>query len=231
MELQDLFDGISKQELDRMLVCFDARTVIFPKGQTLMTYQSHLQKIGVLLSGRAHLYCIDSEGTYTLLERFEQNGLFGELFSLPMEGWEYIVEADTDCEILFLPYESIIKRCPNACAHHSRLVDNLFRLATLKSQALTFRINLLSTRTIRQRLSAYLHLLQSRSGSRTFYMDMSLTDLASYFCVDRTSLMRELRAMKNEGLLESKGRLITLTGDQWGNPMSPCPSPAWSQKS
>lgn len=210
MEALGIFSGISQQNLDQMFRCFNARKLIFPKGQTIMTYTDNLQKIGVLLSGRAHLYCIDRDGSYTLLERFEANDLFGELFALPIPTWEYIVEADSDCEVMFISYASIIRRCSNACEHHSRLVDNLFHLATKKSQALSFRINLLSTRTIRQRLLNYLSWQQTKNGSRTFTMDMSLTELAAYLCVDRSSLMREMRSMKNEGLLQSKGRRISL---------------------
>ena len=210
MEELNIFDGITQAEINRMIPCFEAKKVTFPKGHTLMTYETSLQKLGILLSGKAHLYCIDYDGTYTLLEQFGKNGLFGELFALPLKDWEYIVEADTDCEVLFLPYESIIKRCPNACDHHSKLIDNLFHLATLKSQALSLRINLLSTKTLRQKLMNYLNWQQHQAGTRTFRINMSLTALADYLCVDRSSLMRELRAMKDEGILESKGRMVTM---------------------
>lgn len=210
MEAFDIFKGISPKDLDRMLTCFDARRICFKKGQTIQTYASRLERIGILLSGKAHLYCIDHDGSYTLLEHFRENDLFGELFALPLQNLEYIVEADADCEVLFIPYASVIKRCPNACEHHSRLVDNLFHLATKKSQILSFRINLLSTRTTRQKLINYLLYMQEKAESCSFTMDMSLTDLASYLCVDRSSMMRELRTMKTEGLLESKGRNITL---------------------
>ncbi len=206
----DLFREITQSEIDRMLCCFAARKLCVPKGQTIMTYQRRLQKIGVLLSGRAHLYCIDNDGSYTLLERLGKNDLFGELFALPLTNMEYIVEADSNCELLFIPYDSIIKRCPNACSHHSQLVDNLFQLATRKSQALSLRVNLLSAKSIRQKLLNYFMWMQSETGSSTFCMDMSLTELASYLCVDRSSMMREIRYMKEEGLIESKGRVITL---------------------
>lgn len=210
IESLDIFSGISQEELQRMLPCFDAQKMNFQKGQTILTYQSSLQKIGILLSGQAHLFCIDYNGSYMLLEQFEKNGLFGELFSFPLDNLEYIVEADSSCEVLFLPYQSVIKRCPNACGHHSQLVDNLFHLATLKSQALSLRINLLSTRTIRQKLLNYLLWQQSQTGSTSFRLNMSLTALADYLCVDRSSMMRELRLLKEECILESKGRFITL---------------------
>lgn len=209
----ELFHGVTQAEIDRMLCCFKTQKQSFSKGQTMMTYQTNMEKIGILLSGKAHLYCIDYDGSYTLLERIEKSDLFGELFALPLANLEYIVEADTGCEVLFIPYSSIIKRCENACHHHSQIVDNLFHLATKKSQALSLRVNLLSTKTTRQKLLNYFLWMSSKTGSRTFRIDMSLTDLADYLCVDRSSMMRELRSLKDDEILDSKGREITLLED------------------
>ena len=39
---------------------------------------------------------------------------------------------------------------------------------------------------------------------------MSLSQLATYLCVDRTSLMRELRLMREEGVIKNSGRKVTL---------------------
>lgn len=206
----DLFQGVAQNEIDRMLCCFQTQKVHFEKGETLMTYHATLEKVGILLSGKAHLYCIDYDGTYTLLERLAPSDLFGELFTLPLSNLEYIVEADSSCEVLFIPYASLIKRCENACHHHTQIVDNLFHMATKKSQALSLRINLLTAKTIRQKLLHYFLYVSSCTGSSSFRLDMSLTDLADYLCVDRSSMMREMRVLKDDGILESKGREITL---------------------
>lgn len=206
----ELFEGVTQPEIDRMLCCFQTQKASYTKGQTMMTYQDNLEKIGILLSGKAHLYCIDYDGSYTLLERIEKSDIFGELFALPLANLEYIVEADTNCEVLYIPYSSIVKRCENACHHHSQVVDNLFHMATRKSQSLSLRVNLLSTRTTRQKLLNYFLWMSNKTGSTNFRMDMSLTDLADYLCVDRSSMMREMRNLKDEGILDSKGREITL---------------------
>lgn len=209
----ELFNGVTQTEIDRMLCCFQTQRVSYSKGQTMMTYQNNLEKIGILLSGKAHLYCIDYDGSYTLLERIEKSDIFGELFALPLANLEYIVEADTGCEVLFIPYSSIVKRCENACHHHSQVVDNLFHMATKKSQSLSLRVNLLSTKTTRQKLLNYFLWMHGKTQTETFRIEMSLTDLADYLCVDRSSMMREMRALKDEGILESKGREITLLED------------------
>ena len=213
MQHLSIFNGISQEELSRMLRCFHAVQKTFRRGQQIQTYSSSLKKIGILLSGKAHLYCVDFDGSYTLLERFGPDDLFGEMFSLPLWGLEYIVEADTDCKVLFLLYEDIIKRCEKACHHHSQLSDNLFQIITKKSQALSLRINLLTAKTVRQRLLHYLTYQQKLKGEGSFSIDMSLTELAEYLGVDRSSLMREIRVLKSEGALASKGRLFSLSGN------------------
>ena len=118
---------------------------------------------------------------------------------------------DTDCKVLFLLYEDIIKRCEKACHHHSQLSDNLFQIITKKSQALSLRINLLTAKTVRQRLLHYLTYQQGQKGQPSFSIDMSLTELAEYLGVDRSSLMREIRGLKAQGILSSKGRVFSFS--------------------
>lgn len=210
MNTNNIFGGISKSDLDRMLHCFNAQKSKFRKGETIMTYTDDIQKVGVLISGKAHLYTVDYDGDFMLLERFEADGLFGELFSLPLADLEYIVEADSDCEVLFIQYGKIIHPCSNTCQHHTQLIDNLFHLSTKKAQNLSLRINLLGSKSIRQKLLGYLSYIQHKTNSDSFTIEMSLTDLAEYLCVDRSSMMRELKAMKEEGMFDSKGKNFTM---------------------
>lgn len=210
MNSTTIFNGISQSDLSRMLHCFEAQKNTFRKGETIMTYTNELQKVGVLMSGKAHLYTIDYDGNFMLLERFEADGLFGELFALPLASLEYIVEADSDCEVLFIQYGKIIHPCSNTCHHHTQLIDNLFHLSTKKAQRLSLRINLLGSKSTRQKLLSYLSYMQNKTKNNAFTIEMSLTDLADYLCVDRSSMMRELKALKEEGVLESKGKNFTM---------------------
>lgn len=210
MNATTIFNGISQSDLSRMLHCFEAQKNTFRKGETIMTYTNELQKVGVLMSGKAHLYTIDYDGNFMLLERFEADGLFGELFALPLANLEYIVEADSDCEVLFIQYGKIIHPCSNTCHHHTQLIDNLFHLSTKKAQRLSLRINLLGSKSTRQKLLSYLSYMQNKTKNNAFTIEMSLTDLADYLCVDRSSMMRELKALKEEGVLESKGKNFTM---------------------
>ena len=114
------------------------------------------------------------------------------------------------CEVLFIDYPHILKRCERACTHHSVLVQNMLRLMSDKAQALSERVDVLSRRSIRDKLMCYFLQQRDRTGSDTFQLPFSLSVLADYIASDRSAMMRELKKMREEGLIENSGRNITL---------------------
>ena len=43
--------------------------------------------------------------------------------------------------------------------------------------------------------------MSAKNFSKTFTLPFSLTDLADYLSVDRSAMMRELKSLKNEGII------------------------------
>ena len=97
MRQTPLFNGISQDSINAMVSCFKPETRFFRKGETILVFSSELEYLCVLLSGSAHLYCMDSEGEYTLLEQYSAHDIFGEVFAMPYGELGYAVEAD--CEV------------------------------------------------------------------------------------------------------------------------------------
>ncbi|MDY3080372.1 MAG: Crp/Fnr family transcriptional regulator [Oscillospiraceae bacterium] len=212
MDLQnvELFKDISHDSVDSMMKCFSPEVRKFKKGDTILVFEQEVKYLCVLLTGKAHLYCVDSEGEYTLLENYGPNDIFGEVFTMPFGAVGYVAEADSDCSVMFMKMSSIYGRCSNACEHHTMINKNLFHLSAKKAQMLALRINMISKKTVRQKLVSYFEYLEEKTGSRSFDTELSLSQLANYLCVDRTSLMRELRLMREEGIIQSSGRRITV---------------------
>lgn len=210
METVELFQGIDQHSIEAMMNCFKPETLSFKKGETIIVYSPELEHLCVLLSGRAHLYCMDSEGEYTLLENYGPDDIFGEVFAMPYGALGYAVEADCDCTVMFIHFSCIYGRCPRACQHHTRLTRNLFELSARKAQTLAVRISMISKKSLRKKLMAYFEYLSEEAGSLCFETPMSLSQLASYLCVDRTGMMRELKNMCADGLIRREGRKITL---------------------
>ena len=80
---------------------------------------------------------------------------------------------------MFIDYAHVIKRCENACWHHSQLVSNLLQMIALQSRQQVQRIYVLSRTTTRKKLLAYLESLSEELHSRKIRIPMSYTELAS----------------------------------------------------
>lgn len=207
METCAIFDGITPREKEQMMKCFQPVTKRFEAGETVMSFAGTPQKIGVLTAGRAHLSCVDENGRESRLEQLGRNDVFGDMFTLPMERLSYFVTAETACEVLFIDYAHVIKRCERACAHHSQLVHNLFQMTARKAQAQTMHVSVLSQRSVRRKLLTYFELVCRHAPGR---IPMSYSALAEYLSIDRSAMMRELGKMKEEGLVRVEGREVTL---------------------
>ena len=210
MDPLSLFSGITAQQQQQMEQCFHPVRAAFEAGETIMSYASAPVRLGTLLDGRAHLSSLDAEGRESRLEELEQGDVFGEMCILPLDNQDYRVEADTGCQVMFIDYAHLIKRCANACPHHSQLVDNLFQITARKTQSMAMHIHVLSQRSLRQKLTAYFSFQRLLAGSSSFTLPLSYRALADYLGVDRSAMTRELSKMKREGLLTAHGRKITL---------------------
>lgn len=205
-----LFQGIDQKNINDMIHCFSSSTETFQPKDTIMAYSDHLEKIGILLEGSAFLYTLDFEGRCNILEYFQPDDVFGEIFTLPIKDDGFFIEAETTCTVLFIPYSQLVKRCENACQHHSRLVSNLFQITAKKSQQQTLHLNILSQRNTRCKLMVFFSYLQKVQKKNPIRLPMSYTSLANYLCVDRSAMMRELKQMKLANLISTEGTTVTL---------------------
>ena len=206
-----IFNDITDEEVEAMIRCFRMRRGRFQGGQTICTYGEPSGEVGVLLQGEAELMRFDQAGTRTILERLEAGGVFGEVLAFtPTLGDCVEVVSAGASEVLFMEYDHIMKRCEKACAHHSKLVQNMFRLVAAQAQRLSRRVEVLSRRSIRDKLQCYFHLCQLEAGADTFTIPFTLSALADYISTDRSAMMRELKKLRNEGMVAMEGRTVTL---------------------
>ena len=108
-----------------------------------------------------------------------------------------------------MEYAHLMKRCERACAHHSKLVENMFQLVTEHTRRLSRRVEVLSRRSIREKLQCYFRLCRLEAGADDFTLPFTLSALADYISTDRSAMMRELKKMRDEGLVQISGRSVT----------------------
>lgn len=202
-----LFDGVSKEEYAAMMACFKTTVKHYGKGEEVPMPAG---RVGVVQSGKISLLKTDIDGVRTIFEQLGEGGVFGDALGFAWADAGFFLLAEEASEVLYIDYEHIIKRCPKACAHHSTVVANLVKLMSEKTQALSEHLEILSRRTTREKLTAYFSMLAAKNHSLYFTLPFSQTSLADYICVDRSAMVRELRRMSDEGLIEIERRNVKL---------------------
>lgn len=206
----ELFSGIDEEGMKHLTSCMRMRVGRYQGGERVSVLSGRLEKLGIIISGNAHLELSDVDGSVTRVEEYQSGSVFGELFFLPREESYCSVEADTDCRVMFIDWERVVHPCTKVCPHHTRFLENLFLLSAEKNRQLSVYTDILSKRSLRQKLLAYFDTLRKESGGNTFTLPMSLSSLAEYLCVDRSAMMREIKQLREEGFLASDKRTFTL---------------------
>ena len=212
MERSPLFQGINYDEYQRMLTCFQAVQRSYRPEEMIYDFSKPNQNaVGIIERGTASLIRIDADGVATVLEELHAGGVFGKDLAFAGSREDSLeVVCRTACDVLFIDYPHILKRCENACYHHSLLVQNMLRLMADKAQSLSKRVDVLSRRSIREKLLCYFRQQSEKEGANTFTLPFSLSTLADYIATDRSAMMRELKRLREEGTVSSDGRRFTL---------------------
>ncbi len=190
--------------------CNKVQKKTFYKNQVITSYIEKRNQFCILVSGNADLVRYDLNGNRTIVEHFSKHDVFGEVFYTVSTNNELLVEAREKCEVLIYIYDDIHSKCKNNCKFHQVLSENLPELILSKVTDLNMRIELLTKRSIRDKLLGYFNLLSNRNLSKSFYLSFSLTDLADYLSVDRSAMMREIKSLKEEGFIDKNKNRITL---------------------
>ena len=191
-----ILEGITLEEQEQMRVCFGVREERFRAGETVYDFAEGRKYLGLIARGSAVIQRIDRQGSRTILEHLESGGVFGEMLMFEnVAGDSITVIAEEPCRVWFMQDEHMTRRCEKACAHHSRLVENMFHIMTEKAAALSERVEVLSRRSIRDKLLCYFSLQQAKNGG-SFTLPFSLSALADYISTDRSAMMRELKKMR-----------------------------------
>ena len=198
-----LFEGISAQERGAMLGCIGYHIGTFKKGGIVALEGENLKHIGIVLSGCVDMVKEDLWGNRTMLLRIRKDEIFGETFACGEDNLSVVTfQVSEDAKILFLPFDRVMHSCTMACRFHHQLIENMVHIIANKNRDLMRKVEVVSRRSIREKLLTSLSIQAQAQGSRYFEIPLGRLELAEYLCVDRSALTRELAKMKDEGLLD-----------------------------
>ena len=198
-----LFDGIQLQDMETMLGCIGYHVRSYKKGEIIAFEAETINHVGVVMEGAVDMLKEDVWGNRTMLIRSYPADIFGETFACGEDSLSVVTfAAAEDCKVLFLSFCRVMHTCTHACQFHQTLVENMVRMIARKNRELMRKIEVVSKKTLREKILSYLSIQAQSQGKTTFEIPLGRVEWAEYLCADRSALTRELAKMKDEGLID-----------------------------
>lgn len=204
-----LFKDITPNNKGKLLKLLETSNFTYQKGVNIAYLFKDKESIGLVLSGSLDIIRIDYNGTRTIIETIYEEEILGtSLTSLLSNDYEIITREDA--KILWLDYNVILGINDIKYTYYNQFIKNLLMIALEKNTLKNERIEILTQKTIRNKLLEYFRIEALKNRSKIIYLKSTWQDLADYLAIDRCAMTRELKYLKEEGFISVKGRVITL---------------------
>ena len=198
------FQGMTQEEILSVLHCVNATILSKKKGEYILRVGDSTETMGLVLRGAALALQEDLWGHRNIIHRIGAGEFFAESFAAtPGSVLDVNIVADEETEVMLLHVGRLLQTCPQACAHHNRLVRNLVSVMARRAMDLNGKITHLAKRSTREKLLSYLSAESIRQGKRAFAIPYDRQQLADYLCVERSAMSVELSKLQKEGFLKT----------------------------
>jgi CRP-like cAMP-binding protein len=206
-----LFCDIGSESLGVMLDCLKPKMRRYRQREIIVTSGQPFQGVGIIADGKVSHTKETCSGNRIIIGILGVGDIFGETVAFSDNRvWPTTVIAHEDCVLLFLPPDKISGPCSNICASHNTLIINMLKILSSRASMLDKKIEHISAKNIRGKISSYLLDLYRQTGDTTITIPMKRHELADYINIPRPSLSREMGLMRDDGIIEFEGRHITI---------------------
>ena len=206
--MNNLFNNITDNNKEKILKSLEGNTLHFKRNNTILTNIKKDNIIGIILEGYIQIVKTDYNGNRTIIEDLYENDIFYSKMSY-ISNNEYSVITKEDTKVIIIYFYEILNNDLNT-SYYNQFLKNLLYIMSDKMTNINNRIEILSNKTIRNKLLAYFKIMSKKNNSKIIYLPYTFIDLADYLGVDRSAMYRELRNLKEEGLITIVNKKIIL---------------------
>lgn len=231
-----LFNGFTDDDIKHILDNFSFIQKTYNKDEYILLEGDPVHSVGLIISGSILMEKVDYAGNHYIFNELEELELFAEPFiGSFIQSSSVNYKAKTNCTILLFHYQSASKPKLKYYDCYIRFTENLMYLLALKTRSLLTKIEILSQKSMRERILSFLHILKTQQSLDKFdirckYLDRAMnkskttvsntieiggiyvpfnrTELADYLFVNRSSLVRELGRMKKEQIIDYNNNIF-----------------------
>ncbi len=208
-----LFQQVGRSNYDKMLRCFGARVVSVKKNAAVFCEGQSADRVGIVLTGSIQAVQDDYLGNRSILSMAGPGELFGEGFACAgVDSLPVSIIATVDSQIMLIDCSHIMTMCHNACPFHNQMIRNLLISVAQSNLRLNQKIEILSKRTTREKVMAYLLSEAKLHGSNDFTIPYDRQELADYLGVERSAMSTVISQLRKDGFIQVERRHFTLIG-------------------
>ena len=199
-----LFDNIQEKEINEIINQSYIKS--YQKDEFILKAGDFIFNTGIILKGEISVISEDFWGNKNIISTLSEGNIFAEIFSLKNNiPLNVSVVSNENSTILFINVNEIINNTRNFI-----FIKNLMNIISTKTLMLNRKNELLSKRTIREKVMTFLSQQAISANNNSFKIPFSREEMADFLAVDRSALSRELSKMKKEGIIAYNKNNFTL---------------------
>lgn len=205
-----LFSQLSPDEVMPLISDNQIYLKSYSKGAAVYNQKGSCKTFDIVLSGNLVAYSLFENGSVMTMFEFSKgqmlgaNLLFGNANTYP-----FTIYCKSDAQILH-----VTKNAISLFLRNYNFTMQFVGMLSHNSQKLNRKITMVIQKTLRENLLEYLRQQSVLQRSNIIRLPISKKQLADYLGVQRPSLFRELKSLKDEGLIGVSNRTIQLNDIQ-----------------
>ena len=197
-----LFREMSREKIDSILGLLKGRIKSYQKNEIVISEESEVRDVGVLLSGEMCKVRYFSDGKEQMVQKLQKSYMVGLEIAVSMKKTSpYSMYASQPSEVFWFPVRCLeepgILEETDRIHLYRRIVYFLANEDIRKYR----KIEILSSGSVRAKIEKYLQIQRIRYQSNEFDIDFNREELANYLGLNRSVLSHELKNMEKDGLL------------------------------
>lgn len=209
----NIFSKFPLDQLEHLLNCCGAYYKSYEKNEVIYFQGDEINFLCIIISGSVCIEKVDIFGNNAYILDFYLGNFFGEQMVLDTPSISpYTYKCSTKCKILCLPFHKkySTNNCRNTCECRVLFRENLLNQIAKNNLLFIDKLEVLSKKNIREKIMTFLINESDKCNSNKVQIPFSKSKFADYLGVNRSSLMRELSNMKNDGLIELNNKTFTI---------------------
>lgn len=203
------FNELTDLQKTKLLKLLQVHIYKYTKNEEVLPTIKNENIVCIIIKGSAQIINIDYNGNENIIETLFENDIFGTNIS-GTNNENYQIISKEDIEVMVIDHNILISNKNLKYDYFNMFIKNLFIIIDSKLKDTNEKIRILEKKTIRDRLLEYFDIQYKKSYQRTIELKYNFKDLADYMAVNRSAMFREIKNLKNEKLISTKGKKITL---------------------